>query len=177
MRCFSAIHCSEQTQRKRRHCTGRVRPHARGPGKYWRHLPTEWKLRFFFQKVARFVSMYLLWKKAAKRVWKLLNIPIVSGCRLVLAPTDLHSQTCTLRHLRFREWRHLQSFLFCSIYWFFFNLSTFYSSSQVVKTRTNKLNYNVTCNRDLHFPLPASNITCIGHESCALATETRRCGG
>ncbi len=30
------------------------------------------------EKVARFVSMYILWKKATKRVWKLLNIVLKS---------------------------------------------------------------------------------------------------
>ncbi len=33
-------------------------------GQYWRHLPTERQLRFFPKKVARFVSMYLLWKNS-----------------------------------------------------------------------------------------------------------------
>ncbi len=39
-----------------------------------------------------------------------------SGCRHALAFSDLHSQTCTLRHLHFHKWRHLQSFLFYFIY-------------------------------------------------------------
>ncbi len=47
-------------------------------GEHWRHLPTEWKLRFFSQKVARFVRMHLLWKKVAKRVWKLVKIVLKS---------------------------------------------------------------------------------------------------
>ncbi len=36
------------------------------------------------------------------------------------------------------------------------NLSKFYNSSQVVKTRIKKLNYNV--NYNLHFPLPATSL-------------------
>ncbi len=52
------------------------------------------------------------------------NLREGSGCRLALsalARSDTCTlSTCTLRHLHFREWCHLQSFLFCSIYWSFF---------------------------------------------------------
>ncbi len=82
----------------------------------------------------------------ASRHWHLWNWPDQHICvcaeelqgflayllqQVLAADVHLHS------HLRFREWRHLQSFLFCSIYNFFLclNLSKFYNSSQVVKTR------------------------------------------
>ncbi len=69
----------------------------------------------------------------------------------------LQTCTCTHRHSRFSEWCHLQSFLFFILFYlliiFSLNLSTFYNSSQVVKTRKNKQKYNVTCNRCLYFLL------------------------
>ncbi len=33
------------------------------------------------------------------------------------ADMHLHSQTCTLRHLHFRKWHHLQSFLFFILFY------------------------------------------------------------
>ncbi len=33
------------------------------------------------------------------------------------ADMHLHSQTCTLRHLHFRKWRHLQYFLFFILFY------------------------------------------------------------
>ncbi len=67
------------------------------------------------------------------------------------ADMHLHFQTCTFRHLHFRKWRHLQSFLFFILLSIFkLNLSTFYTSIQVVKTWKKKLNYEVACNCYLH---------------------------
>ncbi len=76
--CAASLPLTAQNRRReRRRCARRVRPRARGAvletSSYWM------KTTFFFQKkVARFVSMYLLWKKATKRVWKLLNIVLKS---------------------------------------------------------------------------------------------------
>ncbi len=57
---------------------------------------------------------------------------------------------------------------------FSLNLSTFYNSSQVVKTRKNK----IKCHLQSLLALSATcEVTCIRHESCALPTETRGCGG
>ncbi len=73
-------------------------------------------------------------------------------CTLRLAPSDLHSQTLALPRVT-----SLAVFLILNFFLFIDNflgldLPTFYNSSQVVKTRKNKLNYNVTCNRCLHSP-------------------------
>ncbi len=57
----------------------------------------------------------------------------------------------------------------------FFYLSTFYNSSQVVKT---KKKTKIQCNLQSMLELSATcDVTCIRHESCALPTETRHCGG
>ncbi len=58
-----------------------------------------------------------------------LNILWFAACTVIRregAPDNrvwLQTCTCTLRHLRFREWRHLQSFLFCSFFFFFISQS------------------------------------------------------
>ncbi len=74
-------------------------------------------------------------------------------------------QTCTLRHLHAQtlalpQVMSLAVFfiLFYLLIIFCLNLSKFYNSSQVVKTRKNKIKYNVTCNRCLHFLLPATSL-------------------
>ncbi len=71
---FSAAHYSEQTQRKATLPweSPTSRSQARGSTGDIFQI-NELKLRIL-QKVTRFVSMYLLWKKAAKTVSKLLNI-------------------------------------------------------------------------------------------------------
>ncbi len=51
-------------------------------------------------------------------------------------------------------------------YFFLLNLSTFYTSSQVVKTRKKKLNYEVTCNRYLHSSLPATSLAIHTNRAC-----------
>ncbi len=61
----------------------------------------------------------------------------------------LQTCTCTLKTL---------PRVFFILFYFCLNLSTFYNSSQVVKTRKNKLKYNVTCNRRLHFLLPVTSL-------------------
>ncbi len=74
--------------------------------------------------------------------------------------------TCMLRHLHARTLvlpRVISLEVFIIFYFVLFidffclNLSTFYNSSQVVKTRK-KLKYNVTCNRCLHFLLPVTSL-------------------
>ncbi len=66
MRCFSQ-------HRERRYCVEKVWPHARGA------LSSNWTIaKVYPKKIARFVSMYILWKKEAKTVWKLLNIVLKS---------------------------------------------------------------------------------------------------
>ncbi len=84
-----------------------------------------------------------------------VNIGEGSGCRLALACSDLHSQTLALLRVT-----SLAVFfiLFYLLIIFCLNLSIFYNSCQVVKTRKKKLNYNVNCNRRLHFPLPAMSL-------------------
>ncbi len=86
------------------------------------------------------------------------------------ADMHLHFQTCPLRHLHFRKWRHLQSFLFFILFYllsiFKLNLSTFYTSIQVVKTRKKKLNYEVTCNCYLHSSLPATSLAIHTNRAC-----------
>ena len=56
--------------------------------------------------------------------------------------------------------------LFYLLITFCLNLSTFYNSSQVVKTRKKKLNYNVTCNRYLHSPLPVTSLAINTNRAC-----------
>ncbi len=48
---------------------GRFIPRAFGPGQYWRVVTSsKWmKAMFFSKKVARFVSVYLLWKKSCQK--------------------------------------------------------------------------------------------------------------
>ncbi len=67
----------------------------------------------------------------------------------------LHSQTLALLRVTLLA---VFFILFYLLIIFCLNLSTFYNSNQVVKTRKKKLNYNVTCNRRLHFPLPATSL-------------------
>ncbi len=81
---------------------------------------------------------------------------IGSGCRHALAFSDLHSQTPAL----------LFFFFILFIKFFKLNLSTFYTSSQVVKTRKNKLNYEVACNRYLHSLLPETSLAIHTNRAC-----------
>ncbi len=70
------------------------------------------------------------------------------------ADMHLHAQTPALP----RVMSLAVFFILCYLLIIFcLNLSTFYNSSQVVKTRKNKLEYNVTCNRCLHIVLPATS--------------------
>ncbi len=75
--------------------------------------------------------------------------------QVLAADVHLHSQTLALPRVT-----SLAVFfiLFHLLFFLCLNLSKFYNSSQVVKTRKKKLNYNVTCNRRLHFPLPATSL-------------------
>ncbi len=66
MHCFSAAHC---TDRRRESQTSR----SRGSTGDVFQLNDK-----FFQKVARFVSIYLLWKKSRQKGLKLLNIVLKS---------------------------------------------------------------------------------------------------
>ncbi len=64
----SAARCSEQMPRE---ATLRRESELALAEQYWRHLPTERQLSFFFfKKVPRFVSMSLLWKKSHQNVLK-----------------------------------------------------------------------------------------------------------
>ncbi len=76
------------------------------------------------------------------------------------SPLHLHSQHLHAQILALPRVMSLAVFLilFYLLIIFCLNLSTFYNSSQVVKTRKNKLKYNVTCNRCLHFLLPATSL-------------------
>ncbi len=93
--------------------------------------------------------------------------PSILYARLVPSGNRVWLQTCTcmLRHLHAQtlglpQVMSLAVFfiLFYLLIIFCLNLSTFYNSSQVVKTRKKKLKYNVTCNRCLHFLLPATSV-------------------
>ncbi len=117
-----------------------------------------------------------------RRVW-------LQTCTLSnLHSQHLHSQqlalsaTCTLSNLHSQQLAlsatcASTSDVTCSLFDFDFvlfidsffclNLSTFYINSQVVKTRKKKLNYNATCNRCFHSPLPATLL--------ALDTNCVRC--
>ncbi len=92
----------------------------------------------------------------ARRVWlKTCTCTL----RLVLSDTCASTSdvTCNL-------------FLFFILFYLFIifklNRSTFYNSSQVVKTRKKKLNYNVTCSRILHFSLPATSLAIDTNRAC-----------
>ncbi len=71
--CTASLPLTAQNRcRERRHCAGRVRPRARGAAL---ETSSNWTIAKVYPKeFSRFVSLYILWKKAAKRVWKLLNI-------------------------------------------------------------------------------------------------------
>ncbi len=90
-------------------------------------------------------------------------------------------QTCTFTlRLALSDTCASASDVTCSLFYFvlfidFFglNLSTFYNSSQLVKTRKNKLKYYVTCNRYLHFLPPAIGSGCrlALSDTCASASD------
>ncbi len=77
-------------------------------------------------------------------------------------------QTCTFTlRLALSDTCASASDVTCSLFYFVLfidlfglNLSTFYNSSQLVKTRKNKLKYYVTCDRYLHFLPPAIGSGC-----------------
>ncbi len=64
--CAASLPLTAQNRRReRRHCAGRVRPRARGAVL---ETSSKWTIaKVFFIKVARFVSMYLLWEKSRQK--------------------------------------------------------------------------------------------------------------
>ncbi len=81
------------------------------------------------------------------------------------ADLHLHSQTPALPLVTSLAILFLFFILFYLFIIFKLNHSAFYNSSQVVKTRKKKLNY-VTCNRDLHFSLPATSLAIDTNRAC-----------
>ncbi len=64
---------AQNRRRERRHCAGRVRPHACGAAL---ETSSKWTIAKVFSKVLSVCTV--VGKKAAKRVWKLLNIVLKS---------------------------------------------------------------------------------------------------
>ncbi len=121
-----------------------------------------------------------------KRLWRWLMEDKLTFDSRVTALVDiacnrvwLQTCTCTLRHLRFREWCHLQFFyfLFCSIYWLFFVWISQHFTT-VARWWRQKKKTKIQCHLQSLLALSATcDVTCIRRESCALPTETRHCGG
>ncbi len=107
------------------------------------------------------VDMKLYWlQRVPAPLWRSVWL---QTCTCTLSTCTL--SICTLRHLHAQTLARVMSlavFLFLILFYlliiFCLNFSTFYNSSQVVKTRKNKLKYNVTCNRCLHFLLPVTSL-------------------
>ncbi len=79
LRCgqLNVLLTAQNRRRERRHCAGRVRSHARVAAL---ETSSSWTIaKAYPKKVARFVSLYVLWRtQVAKRVWKLLYIVLKS---------------------------------------------------------------------------------------------------
>ncbi|KAL0151007.1 hypothetical protein M9458_053520, partial [Cirrhinus mrigala] len=87
--------------------------------------------------------------------------PVGSGCRHAPALPDACTSVMTSFAVYF-----IFYFTLYIYYFFSSNLSTFYNSSQVVKTRKKKLNYNITRNHHLHSQLPATLLAIHTNGSC-----------